>query len=62
MSSTLGMKIIRQTRNGKFEELCNLNYYNKIKSIIDYMEDFTISYPDELKKFMRDKEPSYQVS
>lgn len=61
MSSTFGMKIVRQTRNGKFEKLCALDCFNKIKNIIDYMEDFTISYPDELKKFMQDKEPSYQV-
>ena len=61
MSSTLGMKIIRQTRSGKFEELCNLDYFNKIKSIVDYMDEFTVSYPDQLKKFMQDKEASYEV-
>lgn len=61
MSSALGMKIIRQTRSGKFEELCNLDYFNKIKNIVDYMDEFTISYPDQLKKFMQDKEASYEV-
>lgn len=61
MSVDYGMKIIRYKNENKEPEiLCEVGEYNKIKSIVEDLEE-TYNYPDSLNNLLDKKEYFYKL-